>query len=161
MEKILNIILKILPENIAYAHCDIPCGIYDPNSAQLGAHTILRMTTLLEEVEKVSEAQMSHDVARLTQVKEEHGELVENALGTLENDYFKKDHFSAFPELKSLIEKAVALSVTTRQKIDKKSAEELLETVLQISEIFYKTKNLTPIRVKSVYPTEKEIVAYK
>jgi len=48
-----------------------------------------------------------------------------------------------------------------RQGIDMEAAKELLETVLQISEIFYKTKDVTPIRVKSVYPTEGEMVFYK
>jgi len=146
---------NFLPEQIAYAHCDIPCGIYDPNAAQQGAHTVIRMTQLLGE--KTS----PHDIARLTHVKEEHGERVEDELGTLENDYFKDEHYQEFKELKELIAAAVKLSVKVRQTVDMESAEELLEKVLQISEIFYKTKKLEPVRVKSPYPTEREIVVYK
>ena len=67
----------------------------------------------------------------MTAVKEKHGELVEDALGTLENDYFKEDHFKAYPELKGLLSDAVKLSIKTRQYIDAQAATELLEKVLQ------------------------------
>ncbi len=151
----VNLLFKILPEQTAFAHCDIPCGIYDPNSAQLAAHTVLRMTQLFEE-----HKDNTHDVARIVHVKEEHGELVEDALGTLENDYFKPEHFEKFPELKGLIAEAVKLSITCRQKVDMETAEQLVEKVLLISEIFYKTKGVTPVRVASIYPTKGEFVVY-
>lgn len=157
----LSAISKVIPTKIAYAHCDIPCGIYDPHSAQVGAHTIIRMTQLLSELKRENETKAEHDIARITHVKEEHGSLVEEELGTLENDYFKEDHFKEYPELKKLIATATKLSAKTRQTIDMTSAEELLEVVLKISEIFYKTKNLKPFRVKSPYPTEREIVLYR
>ncbi|KKP80767.1 MAG: hypothetical protein UR81_C0017G0022 [Candidatus Levybacteria bacterium GW2011_GWB1_35_5] len=152
---------KLLFEQKAFAHCDIPCGIYDPHNAQMAAHTVLRMTNMLMDLKREDETKAEHDIARLTHVKEEHGHLVEDELGTLENDYFKPEHFEVNPNLKELLEKAVKLSIKTRQSIDIDLAVELLETVLQISEIFYKTKNVTPVRIKSVYPTEGEIVTYK
>lgn len=151
----LSSILKILPSQIAYAHCDIPCGVYDPTPAQIAAHTVVRMTQLLGE-----HGDNMHDVARIVHVKEEHGEKVEDELGTLENDYFKEEHYKAHPTLKATIEEAVALSIKVRQKVDLDLSKELLEKVLQIAEIFYQTKNVTPVRVKSVYPTELEIVTY-
>ena len=127
----------------------------------MAAHTVLRMTNMLMDLKREDETKAEHDIARLTHVKEEHGHLVEDELGTLENDYFKPEHFEVNPNLKELLEKAVKLSIKTRQSIDIDLAVELLETVLQISEIFYKTKNVTPVRIKSVYPTEGEIVTYK
>jgi nickel superoxide dismutase len=145
----------------AFAHCDIPCGIYDPHQAQLAAHTVIRMTQLLKDVKREDETTAEHDIARLTRVKEKHGEMVEEELGTLENDYFKKEHFDAYPELKGLLADAVSLSIKTRQHIDMEASLTLLEKVLQIAEIFYKTKNVVPVRIKSVYPTEGEIVSYK
>ena len=161
MHSLKHFIDKFLTEETAYAHCDIPCGIYDPHNAQVAAHTVLRMTQFLEDIKRDSETKAEHDIARVTHVKEEHGELIESELGTLENDYFKQEHFKAYPNLKELIGKATGLSVKARQSIDIKLAEDLLETVLQISEIFYKTKGVEPIRIKSVYPTNKEIVVYK
>lgn len=155
MKKFLSKFSTFFKAEIAYAHCDIPCGIYDPHAVQVAAHTVIRMTQLL------SEAKAEHDIARMTHVKEEHGSMIEDELGTLENDYFKEEHFQKYPNLRKLIEDAVKLSIKTRQNIDMDSAEKLLESVLKISEIFYKTKNLTPFRVKSPYPTEREIVFYK
>lgn len=160
--KIVKLFLGKNPsKNIAYAHCDIPCGIYDPHQAQLAAHTVIRMTQLLGEVKRDSETKAEHDIARLTHVKEEHGHIIEDELGTLENDYFNNEHFSKFPNLKDLLAKGVSLSVKTRQNIDMQKAEELLEVVLQIAEIFYKSKDLMPFRTKSPYPTEREVVLHK
>src|SRR3990167_6325089 len=157
-------ILNLLPSKTAYAHCDIPCGIYDPHQAQVAAHTIIRMNQLLAEVKRSASADGSgetraeHDIARITHVKEEHGHLLEDELGTLQNDYFKEEHYKKFANLKNLLEKATMLSVKTRQNIDMDSAKELLETVMQISEIFYKSKGLESARVKAPYPTGLDIV---
>lgn len=151
----LRLLTYLLPQNIAYAHCDIPCGIYDPTPLQIAAHTVLRMTQLLDE-----HGENMHDVARIVHVKEEHGKKIEDELGTLKNDYFKPEHQEKYPELQKLISDAVLLSIKTRQKEDVGSAKELIEKCLLISEIFYKTKNVTPVRVKSIYPTEGEIVTY-
>lgn len=153
--KLLSAIIKLLPLQTAYAHCDIPCGVYDPTPLQIAAHTIVRMIQLHEE-----HKDNMHDVARIVHVKEEHGEKIEEELGTLENDYFKDEHYEKYPELQKLISDAVLLSIKTRQKPDMAIAKELLEKCLLIAEIFYKTKNVTPVRVKSIYPTEGEIVTY-
>lgn len=152
---LLSNIVRFLPTHTVYAHCDIPCGIYDPTPSQIAAHTVLRMTSLLGEKTEM------HDIARITRVKEKHGDIVEEELGTLENDYFKPEHIEKFPELPQLIQDAVKLSIETRQTINMDKAQQLLEKVLQISEIFYKTKGVIPVRVKSLYPTEGEIVTYQ
>lgn len=157
----MNILFKLLKENIAYAHCDIPCGIYDPHNAQLAAHTVLRMTNLLTDIKRDDETKAEHDIARVTRVKELHSDLLEKELETLRNDYFKDEHFSTYPNLKDLFDKTLKLSAKARQGIDKESSENVLSLVLEISEIFYKTKGVEPIRVKSVYPTGGEIVTYK
>lgn len=159
--KPVKFLVKFLPQIEAYAHCDIPCGIYDPTPMQIAAHTVIRMTSLLQDREKEESSVLrEHHVARIAHVKEEHGHAVEHEIGTLKNDYFKKEHKEAYPELKGLMKDAIALSAKTRQGIDIEAAKELLEKVLLISEIFYKTKNVKPVRVKSLYPTEGEIVTY-
>lgn len=142
-------------------HCDIPCGIYDPHNAQLAAHTVLRMTDLLPQVKREDELKAEHDVARVTHVKEEHASILESELMTLKNDYFKDEHYKEFSDLEELIKKAVSLTAEARKSIDIKTCEDLLEAVLKISEIFYKTKGVEFRRVKSVYPTEREIVVQK
>jgi len=69
-------ILSLIPLETAYAHCDIPCGIYDPTPAQIAAHTVIRMTNLIDEL-KASGSEPSfderkkiiHRISRLTKVK--------------------------------------------------------------------------------------------
>ncbi|OGH12708.1 MAG: superoxide dismutase, Ni [Candidatus Levybacteria bacterium RIFCSPHIGHO2_01_FULL_40_10] len=160
MRLLLNL-LKVFPSKTAYAHCDIPCGIYDPTPAQIAAHTIIRMTQLIAEVKREDETKAEHDIARIVHVKEEHGHLVEDELGTLENDYFKPEHYKKYPELAGLLSSAVALSIKVRQNIDMEAANELLDQVQKIAEIFYKTKNFEPVRIPSGYPTGGEIVSHK
>lgn len=153
--KLLSHVINLFPLQNAYAHCDIPCGVYDPTPLQIAAHTVIRMTQLFEE-----HKESMHDVERIVHVKEEHGEKVEDELGTFENDYFKTEHYKEYPELKELMRSATELSIKTRQKPDLEMAKELLEKCLLISEIFYKTKNVIPVRVKSLYPSMGEIVTY-
>ncbi len=156
-----SLINRFIPEITAYAHCDIPCGLYDPNPAQLAAHTIIRMTSFLLDVKRDNETKAEHDVARVTRVKEEHADRLEEELVTLMNDYFKEEHFNEHPNLKALFNNAFKAVGKARQGIDMDSARDALENVLQIAEIFYLTKNVTPFRMKSIYPTELEIVSYK
>ncbi len=157
----LTSIFSLLPAKIAYAHCDIPCGIYDPHQAQVAAHTIIRMTQFLAEVKRDDETKAEHDIARITHVKEEHGSIVEDEIETLQNDYFKEEHYKEFANLRELLGRATQLSVKTRQNIDMEEAKELLETVMQIAEIFYKSKGLDSARVKAPYPTGLDIVVQK
>jgi nickel superoxide dismutase len=152
---------KLLKEKIAYAHCDIPCGIYDPYLAQRAAHTIIRMTQLLSEIKQEDDLKSDHAIARMTHVKEDHSNILEEELETLRNDYFKEEHFKEYSNLNELFVKTLKSSAKARQNIDIEAAEETLANVQQIAEIFFKTKGMEPIRVKSVYPTGGEIVTYK
>lgn len=153
-------IFNLLPQREAYAHCDIPCGIYDPHMAQLAAHTIIRMTKLLSDIKNV-DVKASHDIARMTKVKEKHAAILEEELETLQNDYFKEDHFKQYPDLQSLFVSTFSLVSKARQNIDLEVSNKLLSQVLEISEIFYKTKGVEPVRIKSIYPTEGEVILYK
>lgn len=154
-------LLNLIPHKIAYAHCDIPCGIYDPHQAQLAAHTIIRMTDLLTQIKRDDELKAEHDVSRVTHVKEEHSNILEHELTTLENDYFKEEHYSKYPNLGKLFSNANSLGAKSRQGIDMESAKELLENVMQIAEIFYESKGLESARVKAPYPTGLDIVVQK
>lgn len=154
-------VLNLIPHQTAYAHCDIPCGIYDPHNAQMAAHTIIRMTDLLGQIKRGDELKAEHDVSRVTHVKEEHSNILEHELATLEKDYFKDELLTKFPELKELFAGASKLIAKSRTGIDMDSSKELLESVMKISEIFYDSKGLEHARVKSPYPTGLDIVVQK
>lgn len=154
--KLFDLLIKLLPSKPVSAHCDIPCGIYDPHNMQMAAHTIIRMTNLINE-----SAGDVHKIARMTHVKEEHGEKVEEELVTLWADYFKEEHLKEFPELSDLIFKSLKLTGKVRQEINPEAASELLANVQKVAEIFWKTKKMEPVRIASGYPTEGEIVSHK
>lgn len=153
----LTSILNIIPYKIAFAHCDIPCGIYDVQNLQMAAHTVYRMTDLLKQVKREDELKAEHDIARVVHVKEEHVNILEHELSTLSDDYFKND-FSKYEGLEELFSKAKIVGGKCRTGIDISSCEELIEISMKISEIYYDSKNAKHQRVKSVFPTEKEIV---
>jgi nickel superoxide dismutase len=157
----LKFVISLIPAKTVYAHCDIPCGVYDVQVLQMAAHTVIRMTGLIKDLKREDETKAEHDLARIVHVKEEHGHLVEDELGTLENDYFKPEHHDKYKDLKELILSSVKLSIKVRQGIDMEAASELLEKTQKIAEIFYRTKNLEPIRVPSGYPTGGEIIMHK
>lgn len=149
-------LFDLLPAQIAYAHCDIPCGIYDPHNAQMAAHTVIRMMNLINEAKNDV-----HKIARLTKVKEDHAELVKHEVRIIWGDYFKEEHLKEHPNLHSLVFKIMKHASKVKQEVDLKAADELLSKVQEFSEIFWKTKGRETIRIKSGYPTEGEIVVPK
>jgi nickel superoxide dismutase len=161
MKKVFNSLLTLLPQKIAYAHCDIPCGIYDTYLVQRAAHTIIRMTQLLSEIKQDDDLKSDHSIARMTHVKEDHSNLLEEELDTLRNDYFKDEHFKEYSNLNELFISVLKSAAKARQNIDIDAAKETLASVQEISEIFFKTKGAEPVRVKSIYPTGGEIVLHK
>lgn len=167
MQKLFLFASKILPIHVAYAHCDIPCGIYDPHLAQLAAHTVIRMTSLINDLKASGNPpfderkKIIHQLARLTKVKEEHSELVKHEIRVLWGDYFKEEHLKMYPDLHNLVFKTMKLASKARQEINLDAANELLESVQKIAEIFFKTKQIQPIKVKSSYPTGLTIVLHK
>lgn len=154
--RITDFFLRILPVATIYAHCDIPCGIYDPHEAQLAAHTVIRMTDLLSEA-----GEDTHKIARLTRVKEDHAEKIKHEVRVIWGDYFKPEHLEKFPELHQLVFEIMKFASEAKQNVDKEAADQLLSKVQEFAEIFYKSKGATPKRVKSLYPTEGEIVTYE
>ncbi|MHA2232124.1 MAG: superoxide dismutase, Ni [Candidatus Hodarchaeales archaeon] len=144
----------------ASAHCDIPCGIYDPHLAQLASHTVLRMANLIQQLDSDSK-DYGHKLARYTATKEEHAELVKHEIRVLWGDYFKPEHFEKFPELKDLLWKTMLQASKTRQGTEEEDANALLESVQRIAEIFWETKGRKLLRVVSPYPTEREIVLHQ
>lgn len=163
---------RMKPARIACAHCDIPCGIYDPHLAQLAAHTVIRMVMLTEEA--TAKFKAIHDpatedrrdfvtkLARYTAAKEEHAELCKKELRILWGDYFKPEHLEKYPELHNLVWAALKSASKARQDVNLQPAEELLETVNKIAEIFWRTKGKETIRVKAdFYPTGRETVLPK
>jgi len=143
---------RLLPAEEASAHCDIPCGIYDPHLAQVAALTVIRMNQLIEAseppaMEKASRDAYMHKLARYTATKEHHAELVKHEVRIIVGDFFKADNT---PDgLFALVNNIMKTASKARQNIDMDAANELLELVNQFAEAFWKAKNIATKRASS------------
>jgi nickel superoxide dismutase len=146
------------PTRVAHAHCDIPCGIYDPHQAQLAAHSVIRMVDLIQALERSDESTAEHQIARYTAVKEEHAEIVKREVRIIWGDYFKPEQLQEYPNLHTLVFEIMKLASTARQQINKEASQSLLGKVQEFAEIFYKTKGRETKKVATVYPTGGELV---
>jgi nickel superoxide dismutase len=164
IQKVLSFIIGVLPESTAYAHCDLPCGIYDPHQAQLAAHTVIRMTQILQDAhaeEENGDKKLMHDISRATRIKDEHAEIVKHEVRVIWGDFFKQEHLEQNPHLHELVFSIMKLASKARQEINMDAANELLAKVQEFSEIFWKAKGRETSRVASGYPTGGEVVLPK
>ena len=145
----------------AQAHCDIPCGIYDPITAQLAAVTVVRMIDLIAEWEGKTGGQgkdFAHALARFTEVKEEHAEKVKHEIRVIFGDYIKPPHIEKFPDLPNLNHQIMMQASKARQTMDRQAALDLVESVNKFAEAFWATKNFETRRAKSPYNPALELV---
>lgn len=155
-------LINLFPVNTAYAHCDIPCKIYDPYNAQIAAHTVIRMTQMLMDTENIEDSiNREHQVSRLTRVKEEHAEIVKHEISVIWGDYFKEEQMQKVPEITNLVHDIMLAASKTKQEINIEESRKLLSLVLEFAEKFYLTKGLATLRLPSGFPTEGEIVVHK
>ncbi|HUD07144.1 MAG TPA: superoxide dismutase, Ni [Candidatus Saccharimonadales bacterium] len=127
--------LRILNEFIkpVYAHCDLPCGVYDPAQAKIEAESVVG---IMKKYDGLSE----QDKTRAIFIKEERAELVKHHLWVLWSDYFKPEHLEKYPNLHDLFWHATKAASDTKRSVDPQVGEKLLEQIEQISKIFWETK---------------------
>lgn len=144
----------------AKAHCDVPCGIYDPITAQIAALTVIRMVDLMSDLAGKGGQDLAaqNSMSRYITVKEEHAEKVKHEIRVIYGDFIKPDHLSQYPELADLSHKIMGLGSKSRQTADRSNAVELLETVNSFAEIFWKIKGVATKRAKAPYAPGEEVV---
>lgn len=134
---------RLIPVREVHAHCDIPCGIYDPIAAKIAAQTVLKMVVRIEAMDESDmSAAAGNSFFRYVTVKEEHAELCKRELNILSNDYFKPEHHEAHPDLSSKVLGAAKLASANKQGVDKEAAESLVAAVDEIATIFWATKGV-------------------
>ena len=136
---------------IAEAHCDSPCGIYDPSTAQLAAMSVARFLDQIAELEPLDSTAKQAKLARLVAQKEQHAAEVKEAVVVIWGDYFKAEHFEAFPELHALTHSILGKASTTKQELGVLHGRELVTLVNQFAEIFWKTKGVAVRQVTVAY----------
>jgi nickel superoxide dismutase len=124
------------PKTVVHAHCDLPCGVYDPAQARIEAESIKMI------IQKVGENSDADFRTRAILIKEQRAELVKHHLWVLWTDYFKPPHFEKYPELHGLFNDATKLAGATGAKgsLDADVAQKLLDKIAEIDKIFWETK---------------------
>ena len=129
------------PTTVAYAHCDIPCGIYDPTPAKIAADTVAKMVEKINAIPKdAMDLASRNSFVRMVAVKEQHAEICKKELQVLWSDYFKPEHLEKFPKLHDSFWKALKLASKNKQNIDAAAATDLQAAVKEISDMFYASK---------------------
>ncbi len=129
-----------MPFGKVHAHCDIPCGIYDPRDAIQAAQTVIRMTELIGELGTDPSAANRNSMIRYVTVKELHAKKAKDEILIIWTDYFKPEHLERWPDLHEKIWKACKLGSYVKQHIDMDKAMEFKSALEEIGDIFWETK---------------------
>lgn len=150
LDHLFRVVNWVFPARAAHAHCDIPCGIYDPISAKIAAQTVLKMVVRINALQGPghdanAEAMSTYanTLSRYVTVKEQHAEICKKELDILWHDYFRPDHLEKYPDLHGVVWQANKLASKNKQNVDEGAARELVGTVDKVAEIFWATKNVT------------------
>jgi nickel superoxide dismutase len=140
-------LLNHLPAPVAEAHCDGPCGVYDPASARIAAEAVLAMTKKILALEHPDHAKgeavhlaYSNTLSRYIAIKDEQAHIAKTELLVLWTDYFKPEHLKDFPDLHDTFWKAAKLCSAVKVNVSEEKATELLKAIEEIHKIFWKTK---------------------
>jgi len=116
-----------------YAHCDLPCGVYDPAQAKIEAQSL---KAILEKYADFDD----HNKTRAVIIKEERAELVKHHLMVLWADYFKAEHLEKYPDLHQKFWLAIKQASNVKHSLEVSEAEKLLSQIDEIADIFWQTK---------------------
>ncbi|HWL37332.1 MAG TPA: superoxide dismutase, Ni [Frankiaceae bacterium] len=124
----------LAPRVTAEAHCDLPCGVYDPAQARVEA---LSVKACMEKYAASDDEQFR---TRAIQIKEERADLVKHHLWVLWTDYFKPEHLDAHPGLHQLFWDATKAAGAAKKSLDPADGQKVIDLVDQIAEVFAATK---------------------
>ncbi len=112
------------PSRTVHAHCDLPCGVYDPAQARIEAESIKAIQERYGALE----------------IKEQRADLVKHHLWVLWTDYFKPNHLEQYPQLHDLFWKATKAAGDAKRSVDPAQGQQLLDSIAEIDTIFWETK---------------------
>ncbi len=146
LEKLIQKARETQPALEAEAHCDGPCGVYDPADARIKAEAVLSMTKKIlaltppEGKDGAAWATYLNTLSRYVSIKEEQAHECKSQLLVLWTDFFKPQHLEATPDLHDIFWKATKLCSACKVEVSLEHAQELMDAVKNIHEIFWKAK---------------------
>ncbi len=145
---------------VASAHCDIPCKIYDPSTAQVAALSVIRFLDLIAELaenDRLSVAQQA-TLARLVREKEIHAAKVKEEVRVIWGDFMKQPQFEQYPDMHQLVHSIMLAGSAAKQHIDVDTGHKLMALVNEFAEAFWAMKGVDTIRATCPYPPAVETV---
>jgi nickel superoxide dismutase len=131
----MRLLSRILsPRLEATAHCDLPCGVYDPAQARIEAESVKAIQ------EKYQANEDPEFRTRAIIIAEQRSELVKHHLWVLWTDYFKPEHLETYPELHELFWNATKEAGNAKKAMDPGQGQKLLDLIGEIDKIFWETK---------------------
>ena len=160
LHKLIN--KAVAPLNIpeVSAHCDIPCKIYDPSTAQIATLTMIRMVDLITEMNDKMTLNL-HDQAQLVRLineKEAHGLTVKQEVQIIWGDYFKAPQFEQVPGVNELVHNIMLQASKVKQGVNRDDAMTLLTLVNQFAEAFWATKGVDTYKAICPYLPSEAVV---
>jgi nickel superoxide dismutase len=142
VDRILAALDRFSPAETAHAHCDLPCGVYDPAQARIEAQSVKAIQERYQGAEKSKSAGESVEDyrARCLLIKEQRANLVKEHLWVLWTDYFKPEHKEKYPQLHDLFWNATKEAGLAKKSQDPAQGQKLLDLVGEIDKIFWETK---------------------
>src|SRR5277367_3900180 len=125
---------RVFAPGVGHAHCDLPCGVYDPAQARIEAESVKGT------IEKYNASDDQAFKTRAIIIKEERADLVKHHLWVLWTDYFKPEHLEKYPQLHDLFWKATKKAGDAKKSTDVAVADDLLSQIAEIDKIFWETK---------------------
>ncbi len=125
---------RLLPAVTVYAHCDLPCGVYDPAQARIEAESVL---AIMKKLDGNTDADFR---TRALIIKEERAELAKRHLWVLWTDYFKPEHLEKHPNLHDLFWRATKQAGECKHHSEPAEGQKLLDLIAEIAAIFAATK---------------------
>ena len=146
LKTLAQLVDQVRPAPKADAHCDGPCGVYDPSSARIAAEAAVSMTKKIlaltppDASDSVAMAAYLNTLTRYVAIKEEQAHLAKEELLVLWTDYFKPVHLDAYPNIHETFWKAAKLCSAVKVEVSAQHAGELMDAIKEIHEIFWATK---------------------
>jgi len=160
LHRLINLYDKAVGVPTTAAHCDIPCKIYDPISAQLAALSVIRFMDLIAELagkDSLSLAEQAQ-LSRLVAEKETHAEKAKHEVRIIWGDYIKQPQFEQFPDISTLVHNIMLTGSACKQGIEREKGEKLLTLINEFAVAFWATKKVETFTAKCPYLPEEMVV---
>lgn len=160
LHNLISLYDKLVGIDTASAHCDIPCKVYDPITAQIATLSTVRFMDLINELASTETLSLADQakLSRLVAEKEVHAEQVKHEIRIIWGDYFKQPQIDQFPNIHTLVHDIMLAGSACKQGLEREKGEKLLALVNEFAAAYWSTKKVETYTATSPYLPAEMIV---